>query len=102
MKQGYDAVFIVDICFFPYEGVLHLVEGFLEILLILSRQEFSDMLQLAFTIRDRVDLDALYKDLNYWCRLRKFCPGKRKTVKRYGKVLLGCTANHQLENANAQ
>ena len=64
MEQGYDAIFIIDICFLPYERILHLVEWFLEIFLVLPDQEFPNVLQLAFSIGDRVNLDALYKDLN--------------------------------------
>ena len=60
------------------------------------------MLQLALTLGNRIDLDAFDKDLNYRCRLGKFCPRERKTIEGDREILLGRASNHQLKDAYSQ
>ena len=52
MEKGYDAFLIVNIGFPANEWSLHLVDGLLEELFVLSNEQFLDILKTAFTLRD--------------------------------------------------
>ena len=56
--EGYDTPLVVDIPLFPCVWLLHFVKGALEEFLVLSDQQFTNVLQLAFTVSGRIDVDA--------------------------------------------
>ena len=64
VEEGHDAALVVHVSLLAYERSLHLVDGLLEELFVLSDQEFLDALQSAFSLSDRIDLDALNKYLD--------------------------------------
>ena len=64
VEECHDAALVVHVSLLAYERGLHLVDGLLEELFVLSDQQLLDALQSAFSLSDRVDLDALYKYLN--------------------------------------
>ena len=57
--QGHDGLLIVDICPLANERLLHLVEWPLKELLVLFDEESLDILELAFPLAYRIDIDAL-------------------------------------------
>ena len=64
VEEGHDAALVVHVSLLAYERSLHLVDGLLEELFVLSDQQLLDTLQSTFSLSDRVDLDALYKYLD--------------------------------------
>ena len=64
VEECHDAALVVHVSLLAYERGLHLVDGLLEELFVLSDQQLLDTLQSTFSLSDRVDLDALYKYLD--------------------------------------
>ena len=58
-EKGDNAALIVHISTFADEWILHLVDFLLEVLLILTSEQFLDALETPLALRDRVDLNAL-------------------------------------------
>ena len=80
-KRNYSFL-VEDISSFANKRVLHLVESFLEILLVFADQKFADGLKLALTLSDGVDLDAFNEDLDQRGRFRELSPCERQAAQR--------------------
>ena len=52
MEKGHDTFLVVYVSLLANERVLHFVNGLLEELLVLSDQEFLDVLKSAFSLRN--------------------------------------------------
>lgn len=69
-------------------GVLHLVEWLVEEFLVLSDEELSNGGQLALTLCDGVNLDALNEHLDERSRLRELSPSERQALEANVELLL--------------
>ena len=63
-EQGHDASLVVHIGSLSNERVLHLIDVLLEILFVLPSEQLFDALEAAFTLCDRVNLNALDQHLD--------------------------------------
>ena len=67
VEKGHDTFLVVDIGLLADIRILHLVDGLLEELLVLSDKQFLDVLQSTFSLGNRVDLDTFNKNLDQGC-----------------------------------
>lgn len=102
LEQGHYAFLIKDIGLLAHERCFHLVNGLLEELFVLSDEQFFNVLKTAFTLADRVNLDALDEDLDQGCRLRELSPSQRQAIERNGEGLFRGAADHELEDGYAE
>lgn len=59
MEESHDTFLVVNVGFLAHIWAFHLVNGLLEELFVLPNKQFLDILKASFSLRDRVDLDAL-------------------------------------------
>jgi len=102
VEKSHDALLVVHIGLLAHEGRLHLVDRLLEELFVLSDQQFFYTLQATLALRDGVNLNAFDQHLNQGGRLGELSPGQRQTIQRNRESLLGRSADHKLEDCNAQ
>ena len=79
-EQSYNTSLVINIGTLANKWVLHLVNLLLKVLLVFACEKLFDVLKTAFTLRDRVYLNALDENLDQGCRLREFSPSQRHTV----------------------
>ena len=89
-------LFVLHVNRLPDEWLAQLVVSLVEKLAMFLYQQVFDELQLALSLRNSIQLNALYQDLNERSGLSILCPRQRQRVERNGVLIVACTSDHQL------